>query len=306
MSQFTRNVPFQGRAGDTLRLPLLGRLGVNEKLPGTPVTFQSRKEGEYKMVIDQYKESSIAVEDIAQIQSHTDMRQLYTQEAGRALARDIDDFLLGMRAAVLGENPGTGPSNNDHHIVDSNNGISYADILEAWEVLNEKRVPKEGRVLVVSPQQEASMLSAGVLQNTDPRNVLTSSEVNGSPADISRGTVGQILGMPVVMTTALQKNQSDGFTNGDDGTPGPTPGYNSNALYYPTQDQATGLDNDADGLFSAIMMHRDWCNLAMQKMPSVDAQWSTEYQEWHVVQTQIYGVKLYRPDHAVVISTADS
>jgi hypothetical protein len=41
----------------------------------------------------------------------------------------------------------------------------------------------------------------------------------------------------------------------------------------------------------------------MKKMPSVDADWSVDYQEWHVVQTQIYDVEVYRPDHAVLINT---
>ena len=44
MSRYTRNVPFGGQAGDTIRMPELDRLGVNAKLPGTPVSFQSRKE----------------------------------------------------------------------------------------------------------------------------------------------------------------------------------------------------------------------------------------------------------------------
>ena len=293
MSRYTRNVPFGGQAGDTIRMPELDRLGVNNKLPGTPVSFQSRKENEYTMTIDQYKESSIAVEDITQIQSHTDMRQLYTQEAARALARDMDDFLLGMRAAIVGENP------SEHHIT-STNPIQYSDILEGWEILNENRVPKEGRVLVVSPQQEASMLTAGNIG--DP---LINSDATGGINSIGSGVVGRILGMPVVMTTALQKNTSDGFSNGADGTTGPTPGYDGSAMYYPTQDSATGLKNSADGLYSAVILHSDYCNVATQKEPSVDAQWSTDYQEWHVVQTQIYGVKLYRPNHAVVISTKD-
>ena len=292
MANFIRRVPFTGKAGDRIRLPELGRLGVNTKLPASPVTFQSRSEKEYTMVIDQYKESSIAVEDIAQIQSHTDMRQLYTMEAGRALARDLDDSLLSLRASVKGENPA-------EHDITSNNPIAYSDILDAWEVLNSKRVPKDGRVLVISPQQEASMLASGSLQS-----VFINRENSGNISDPKTGVIGQILGVPVVTTTALQKNSATAFTNGDDAEPSPTPGYSENALYYPSQDTAVGLNgSNYDDRYTAILMHSEYANLAIQKEPSVDASWSTEFQEWHVVQTMIYGFKLFRPDHAVIITT---
>lgn len=295
MSQFVRRVPFVGKAGDRIRLPNLGRLGVNEKLPSTPVKFQSRKETEYSMVIDQYKESSIAVEDIVQIQAHTDMRQLYTMEAGRALARDIDDAILAMRAAVKGEN-------GSEHSIESADPLKYSDILDAWEVLNTKRVPKEGRVLVISPQQEASMLASGSLQD-----IFINREQSGNISNPSSGVIGQVLGVPVVMTTALQENSATAFTNGDDGQPEPTPAYDSSARYFPTQNATSGLSGtNFDNQFTAILGHRDWLNFAVQKEPSVDAVWSTEYQEWHIVQTQIYGLKLYRDDHAVLITTDEN
>lgn len=292
MSQYIRRVPFVGRQGDTIRLPNLGRLGVNTKLPGSPVNFQSRKETEYKMTVDQYKEASIAVEDIVQIQSHTDMRALYTMEAGRALARDMDDSILALRASIKGENT------SDHDIT-SADPISYSDILDAWELLNTKRVPKDGRVIIISPQQEASMLSAGTLSD-----VFINREASGNISDVKTGVIGQVLGVPVVTTTALQANSDDGFTNGDDASPSPTPGYNSTALYFPTQDTTSSLDGtNHDDQYTAMMLHTDWANLAVQKEPSVDATWSTEFQEWHVVQTQIYGLKLFRPDHGVIITT---
>jgi len=292
MSQFLRRVPFVGREGDSIRLPNLGRLGVNTKLPGSPVNFQSRKETEYTMTIDQYKEASIAIEDIVQLQAHTDMRQLYTMEAGRALARDMDDAILALRASVRGENP-------SEHDITSADPLSYSDILDAWELLNTKRVPKDGRVFVISPQQEASMLANGGIAD-----FFINRDGSGNISNPTTGVIGQILGVPVITTTALQANSDDGFTNGDDGSPSPTPGYNSTALYYPTQDNASTLDDaQHDDQYTALFGHSDWANMAVQKEPSVDATWSTEFQEWHVVQTQIYGLKLYRPDHAAIITT---
>jgi len=294
MADHVQRINFVGQAGDTIRLPRLGRLGVNNKTAGTPVRYQSRQETEWTMTIDQYKESSIAVEDIAQLQSWANLRSEYTEEVGRAMARDIDDFLLGMRAAVVGADP------TNNHVYDTSNPISYDMILTAYETLNLRNVPTEGRVLIVSPKQWSSLLNEEKFINNDYSNI----------SNIATGQVGSILGIPVIMTTALQTNASDTFTNGDNGQAGPTPGYDDTALYYPTQvtegDSLEPLKTNADGLDSAVMLHPSWCRMAVQKEPSVESERDIDFQMWKVVNTQVYGTKLYRTDHSVVISTQES
>lgn len=293
MARFTHVMPFMGKKGDKIRFPRTGRLGSRLKAAGSPVSYQQRSEEEWFMEITRFVESSFAIDDLVRIQSHTDLRSVYTREAGRALAEDIDNYLLAQRASIIGFD-----STNSH--ITSAAPITYADLLAGWRVLNERRVPKENRVLIVGPAHEASMFNINQFIQSGTYNA-------GNTADIKRGQImGTIFGMPVVMTTNLTENSLTGFTNGDDGTPEPTPGM-TGSPYFPLQfgdsvDVYTPTALTADR-YSAIMMHRDCIAMAMQKMPSISAYFNVDFQEWRVVQTQLYDVKLLRPDHGVVIST---
>jgi len=293
-ANFTKKISFVGKAGDRIRLPRVGKLGVRSMVPGNPVELQSRTETEWYMYIDRYMESSFAVQDIAQKQANQDLRRIYTEEAGRALAEDIENFILGMRAAVVGYNGGS------NHV--SNNAtLSFAHILSAHLILDKARVPREGRVLIVSPSQAASLFAEDKLIKMD--------YTGDKPiADIRSGRIGSVLGTPIYVSNHILYNSTTGYKNGDTGSGQPTPGM-TNSPYWPTQyvdaqDSYTPSTLTA-GYYSALLVHPEWCALAMQKNPSVDADWIVDYQEYHVVNTQLYGAKLYRPDHAVVISSDD-
>jgi hypothetical protein len=128
---------------------------------------------------------------------------------------------------------------------------------------------------------------------------------------VETGRVGSCLGIPIMMTSSLKANSTTGYTNGETGTASPTAGM-ANSLYFPTQSPQLrdGASVTASaltaGYHSAILIHPDWCKLAMVKSPNVDAEWSVDYQEWHIVLTQIYDCEVYRPDHAVLINTTES
>jgi hypothetical protein len=283
MANYVKKIGGNYGAGDRIRMPRLGRLGVRAFVPGNPVHYQSRTETEWMMEVDRYMESSFPIQDIVRIQSHTNLRNEYTNEAGRALAEDIDNFLLAQRAAVIGYS-------SSSHIV-SSSPIDYPTILAANTILDKRKVPQEGRVLIVGVGHKAGLLNEPKFIHKD----------YGQISDISRGTIGEILGVPVVLTSNLTINSLTGYTNGDDGTPAPTPGM-AGSPYYPTQSDFTITPLTAN-YYSAILCHPEWLAFWPQKMPMMDVAWSTDYQEYHVVHTQIYGAKLYREDAAVVIST---
>lgn len=58
VSQFLKKIPMVGKKGDLVHIPEISRLAVNNKVYNTPVTLQTRTEGEYTIIIDQYKEVS--------------------------------------------------------------------------------------------------------------------------------------------------------------------------------------------------------------------------------------------------------
>lgn len=290
-------VPMVGKKGDLIHIPSISRMAVYDKLPETPVTLQARTEGEYTIVIDKYKESSFMIEDIVGIQAAYGLRSFYTQEAGYALSRDLDNFLLGLRAdinAYTGQvvwNTSTGASGGTPL------ALNRAAILAAKQILDEADVPMMGRKLVVSPGQYNDLLTVDEFISAD--------YVNGRPT--SSGTVGTLFGMEVLMTTQVTTNSTTGYVNGTGGTPSPTPGV-AGSYYMPSQFTATpvGLPTSSNSLpvATALMYHPDWAILSMQLNPKVESSREVLFQADAVVATQIYGAKVYRPDHAVLIHSA--
>ena len=283
-ARYVKRIPFSGRAGDLIKLPRISRLGVNTKSLKTPIEYQSVTDTEWEMTITRYQYSAIMVEDIVEIQAHTSLRQEYTREISRALARDLDLAVQAERAAIIG-------ADSTHHVT-STAPISKAEILAAIEILDRERVPADGRVLIVSPAHYASLLAIDQFVNAD--------YVSGQPT--VTGRIGTIYGIPIVVSNYLGINSTTGLYNGDnDPAPSPTPGM-TGSLYYPDQEDGTVTSLTAN-YYSAVMLHRDCIALAMQKMPSVTSAWDIDHQATKVASTQLYGVKLFRPSHGVVIST---
>jgi N4-gp56 family major capsid protein len=246
------------------------------------------------MTVNKYKEASISLDELLRIQSQNDLRSIYTERAGFALARDIEYALLAERASINGYNSAS-------NVITSGTSLDYTDILAAHEVLDIANVPRAGRKLLISPKQYASLL-------TQPEFI--SRDYNSGNA-VSTGMVGDILGTPVKMTTSITVNSTTGYMNGDTGVAQPTAGMTSSP-YYPTQTPAlrdgTTLTATAltAGYTTALLTHPDWVKLAMVKSPKVDYEWSVDYQEHHIVQTQIYDCEVFRPESAVIINTTES
>lgn len=297
-------LPMVGKKGDVVHIPEISRLAVNDKVHNTPVTLQARTESEFTITIDKYKEASFMIEDVVGVQAAYNLRSEYTREAGYALARDIDNFVLGLRANIQGYNS---ESNVVYVSSDSTESgtpaaINRAGILAAKQILDEAFVPMSDRVLFVSPGQAIDLLTIDAFISSD--------YVSGRPT--MTGQVGTLYGIPVVVSNNIVTNSPTGYTNGAGGVASPTPGV-LNSVYYPTQSPsnatasdlpANGVASETDDWVTAIMVHKSWAKLAMQLNPRTEASRENLFQADAVVATQIYGAKVYRPDHAVLIHTA--
>jgi len=288
-------VDFKGRKGDTIYIPYVSDMAVNNKVSGIPVQYQSFSERRWTMVVNRYKEVSFAIDNLTEIQSQNDLRSIYTERSAWALSRDIEYSLLAERATINGYNSGS-------NVITSGSPFDYTDFLAACERLELDNVPRESLKLLISVKQHKSLLVQDVIINSD-YNISSMS---------SSGMVGKLYGVPVYVTNSITTNNPTGYYNGDksQAVASPTPGM-SGSLYYPTQnptlrDGTTVAPSSLTaGYDTAMLVHPDWGKLAMVKSPSVDADWSTDFQEWHIVQTQIYDCMVYRPDHAVLINTSE-
>jgi hypothetical protein len=296
-ANYTKPISFVGVKGDTITVPLIRRVAVSNKLPGQPVNIQSGNETTYKITVGRHVESSFGIEDVVAVQTAVNLRGEYTKEAAYALRKDIDNAVLGLRAAVnafpsqVVWSTATGVQNA------APIPLSEVAILAGKQILDEADVPEEDRVLIVSPSQYNALLL---------NQEFTSMDFVKNAATVT-GQVGELYGMPVIKTTQIGLNSLTGYTNGDAGAPQPTPGV-AGSPYLPTQDNFVGLPLTI-GLApvpcqTALMCHKEWAALAMQVMPKVEASRESLYLMDVVVNHQIYDCKLYRPDHAVLIHTA--
>lgn len=301
-SQFVKMHSFTGgKKGDTIHIPAIPRLGVNKKLPETPVVLQAPNTGLYTMVVDQYKESSFLIEDIVEAQAAYAVRSEYTREAGYALAKDLDAFVLGMRAAVNSFPAQVITNSTDGTLSGTSAPLNYTALLTAKLILDSADVPEDDRMLLVSPAQYNQLLAVERFINMDYRN----------KDSVTTGQVGTIFNVPVVMTSMLGANSNTGFVLGDKTSP--TPGVGSTATndYFPTQDAATSLplaftgsnSGRAAEVHTAIMCHKEWAFLAVPQQVKTESSRETLYLSDAFVASQMYGSKLYRPDHCVLIHT---
>lgn len=293
---------FVGKKGDTYFEPLVGRAAIYDKLAGQPVQLQSRKPGEWRMIIDRYKESSFAIEDIAEIQSQYNLRTPYTREAGYAMGRDIDNYAMGLRAAIPASQQifrttggGAGTAAGTPAPIDSNS------ILAAKTFLEEKEVDISDMVLTVSPSQYNDLL--------DIDKFISGDYVNGKP--VVNGFIGTLYGIPVMSTNNLKINSLDGYRNGQ-GAPGqPTPGV-LGSPYLPSQDAivGTGLPRGQTGnetaapFVSALLCSKEWAMMAIQKNISTEYSRENMLQADALVCTQVYGGKIRRDEEAILIHTS--
>jgi Phage capsid protein len=285
-------INFGTKKGDSIRRPKISRLGVGIKTPKSPIEYQAVTEQEWRMVVDRYTYSAIMVEDIAELQAHTNLRQEYTKELGVALARDLDYSVLAERQAIIAYGQGaTNTTTTNSHIVTPNT-ISENEILAAIEVLDRRRVPQEGRVFIMPVAAKSSLLTINRFINRD--------FINGTPT--STGVVGELYGVPVILNNNMLVNSTAGFFNGDNAVGSPSPGV-AGSMYYPTQEDIPGTYGLPVNYYTSILMHPEAIGMAVQKRPSAQAEWDLDYQAWKVASTQVYDLKLYRPDHAVCISS---
>jgi hypothetical protein len=103
------------------------------------------------------------------------------------------------------------------------------------------------------------------------------------------------------MNNNMGINSTAGFFNGDNGVGSPSPGV-AGSMYFPTQEDVPGTYGLPVNYYSSMLLHPEAIAMASQKKPSVESMWDIDYQATKIASTQIYDLKLYRPDHAVVVS----
>lgn len=186
VANLVQNLNHQGKKGDTIHIPKPGRNDASAKVANSDVTAITDTATEILVNIDQHYEWSMYIEDIAELQALNSMRRFYTDDAGYALARNVDSAII---TALDGASALTG----GNAVISSVTNWDTS-ILQAIENLNDNDVPVNDRALVVTPSCMTALMA------TDR---FTEQQFIGDGSAIRTGNIGNIYGIPVYMSTQV-------------------------------------------------------------------------------------------------------
>jgi len=201
---------FKGKKGDSIHIPKPGRGAAAQKAANTQVTLNTDTSGEVVVNINQHWEYSRVIEDIVNIQALSSMRRFYTEDAGYALARKVDSFILQLGRKVNGGD-GTAAYTGAYSGADGTTAytgtagaLTDAAIRRTIQRLDDNDVPMDGRFLIVPPATRNTLM--GLPRFTEQAFV----GETGSGNTIRNGKIGDVYGIPVYVTT-----NADAATDGD-------------------------------------------------------------------------------------------
>jgi N4-gp56 family major capsid protein len=270
MANLVKKMNFKGKKGDTVHIPAPTRGSASLKAASTQVTLQAATESEVVVTIDKHYEYSRLIEDIVSVQALSSLRGFYTEDAGYALARQVDSDIIALGRGVNGGGGTTaysgafsGADGSTAYVAGTNTGmgaLTDAAIRRSIQRLDDNDFPMDGRFLVIPPSTRNTMM--GIARYTEQAFV----GEQGGNNTIRNGEIGNVYGTPVFVTTNA------------DTTSGST---------------ATRI---------VLFGHRDFAVFVEQQGVRSQTQYKQEYLANLFTSDTIYGVKELRDNGAVALA----
>lgn len=173
--------------GDILHFPIVTSLTAKDIAENSDIEGEAPTESEVTVTLNKQKHASVYVpKHLGENFSKYDLRSLYMNKVGAALAKQLDVDLLTTLNTV---------SNSIGAVDGSATDVTDTYIRDAMELLDEADVPEEERSLVFYPDQKSAIF--GIAKFLDQQTVGDASGAN----QIRTGKVADIYGMPVAFTT---------------------------------------------------------------------------------------------------------
>lgn len=187
--------------GRSAQFPATGLADAYDHTPGTRLLGRAINHAQRVVTIDGLLVSDTFIANIDEAMNHYDVRSIYTNEVGRALARRMDrnvlqQSVLSARAtATVTGGFGGSALNAGVNVVTNANGALRDSIFTAAQVLDEKNVPEEQRFAVFRPAQYYRLVLDAVVPNRD-----FSGAAGG---DVAKGKVWEVAGVEIVKSNNL-------------------------------------------------------------------------------------------------------
>jgi len=265
-----KKMNFKGKKGDTVRIPVPTRGNASAKAASTQVNLIAATESDVAVLIDKHYEYSRLIEDITEVQALASLRRFYTEDAGYALARQVDTDLIQLGRGVQGgggtnaySGAFSGADGSTAYVAGTNTGVAAladAGIRRSIQRLDDQDVPMDGRFLIVPPSSRNTLM--GINRFTEQAFV---GETGGNNT-IRNGEIGNVYGVPVFVSTNA------------DTTSGST---------------ATRI---------CLLGHQDFAVLVEQQGVRAQTQYKQEYLGTLFTSDTLYGVKELRDYGAVALA----
>jgi hypothetical protein len=259
-----KKMSFKGKKGDTIHIPKPTRGEASLKASETAVTLIAATETEVIVPIDKHYEYSRFIEDITEVQALSSMRRFYTDDAGYALAKQVDTDMVQLGRVMNG---GTADASYDAGYIgadgdtlyDGSNAAALTDIAirNVIQKMDDQDVPTSGRFFLIPPA------ARNTLMGLDRYTAMDFVGEAASANTIRNGQIGNLYGIPVYVT--------------------------SNA------DTTTGGDR------VCLMGHKDAAVLVEQLNVRSQTQYKQDYLSTLYTSDTIYGVKELREDSAFAL-----
>lgn len=276
LANLVNKMSMRGKKGDTLHIPKPTRGTATAKAANTTVTIQADTETEVLVSIDKHFEYSRFIEDIVEVQALASLRRFYTDDAGYALAKKVDDELF-----QLGQTFGNGTNDWTHsnsYYIDSSTGLTaYAEdtVVPAdvftdagfralIKLMDDADTPMDGRFFAIPPSLRAAIMGIDRYNSSD--------FVDGR--GVQNGQIGTLYGIDIYVTS------------------------NSPIIETDAQNTASG----GGDIKAAILAHRDTMVLAEQLGVRSQVQYKQEYLSTLYTADTLFGIKTVRPETGFVLA----
>jgi hypothetical protein len=265
MKPLVKSMKMSGKKGDTINIPMPVRGSANRKIEESQVTLVADASGNKQILIDQHWEYSRLIEDITTVQALASMRKFYTQDAGYALARQVDSDLIASALdcwttqghSLIDPDDGSTCCPNGELVVPAVEGAAsdFCDgaFRDAIQILDDNDVPMDNRKLVIPPAARNHIMGID--------RYVSSDFVNGR--GVVNGKIGELYGIDIFVSTNLPANGA--------------------------------------GEKPCLLFHTDALVIAEQMSVRTQTQYKQEYLADLMTADTLYGEDCYRPDSGVVI-----
>ena len=282
MAPLVKRMSMSGKKGDVIHVPKPVRGSASAKSEATAVTIQANLETELQITVDRHFEYSRLIEDIVEVQALSSLRQFYTEDAGYALAVQVDNDLhaagtgFGDGGAVVFSPAATDYQHTGCFFNDNGTTTQYTDdtlvagdeftdafFRDMIQKLDDNNVPMENRNLIIPPATRNAIMGID--------RYVSSDFVSGK--SVESGLIGNLYGVDVYVSA------------------------NCRTIEAAADNTASSVDTRA-----ALLFHTDAVVMAEQLAVRSQTQYKQEYLSTLYTADTLYGVQVYRPEAGFVLA----